>query len=61
MLVTGSMAKLTDYFIQGVRNKGSNTGKRARRKNLRHSRERFLLSNEALLSWRPIEIFPVGV
>jgi len=26
---------------------GSNTGKRARRKNLRHPRERFLVSNEA--------------
>jgi len=44
-----------------VRNKGSNTGKRVRRKNLRHPRERFLVSNEAPLSWRPIEIFPAGV
>jgi hypothetical protein len=43
------------------RHKGSNTGKRARRKNLRHPRERFLVSNEALPSWRPIEIFPAGV
>ena len=42
------------------RYKGSNTGKRARRKNLRHPRERFLVSNEALPSWRPIEIFPAG-
>jgi hypothetical protein len=41
--------------------KGSNTSKRARRKNLRHPRERFLVSNEALSSWRPIEIFPAGV
>ena len=53
--------------------KGSNTGKRARRKNLRHPRERFLLvSNEAHdfywsptrltePRWRPIEIFPAGV
>ena len=39
------------------RNKGSNTGKRARRKNLRHPRERFLVSNEAPPIWRPIEIF----
>ena len=44
-----------------ARHKGSNTGKRARRKNLRHPRERFLVSNEAPSSWRPIEIFPVGV
>jgi hypothetical protein len=29
------------------RYKGSNTGKRARQKNLRHPRERFLVSNEA--------------
>ena len=42
------------------RYKGSNTGKRARRKNLRHPRERFLVSNEALPSWRSIEIFPMG-
>jgi hypothetical protein len=27
----------------------------------RHPRERFLVSNEALPSWRPIEIFPAGV
>jgi hypothetical protein len=39
-----------------LRHKGSNTGKRARWKNLRHPRERFLVSNEALPSWRPIEI-----
>jgi hypothetical protein len=39
-----------------IRYKGSNTGKRARRK-----RERFLVSNEALPSWRPIEIFPASV
>jgi hypothetical protein len=32
--------------------KGSNTGKRARRKNLRHPREKILVSNE---------IFPAGV
>jgi hypothetical protein len=41
--------------------KGSNTGKRARRKNLRHPRERLLVSNEDPPSWRPIEIFPAGV
>ena len=29
-------------YIFSLRNKGSNTGKRARRKNLRHPRERFL-------------------
>ena len=34
---------------------------RARRKNLRHRRERLLVSNEALPSCRPIEIFPAGV
>ena len=44
------------FGFLGRRNKGSNTGKRARRKNLRHPRERFLVSNEALPSWRPIEI-----
>jgi hypothetical protein len=38
--------------------KGSNTSKRARRKNLRHPRERFLVSNEAPPSWRSIEILP---
>jgi ribosome assembly protein YihI (activator of Der GTPase) len=43
------------------RHKGYKTGKRARQKNLRHPRERFLVSNEALPSWRPIEIFPAGV
>jgi hypothetical protein len=43
------------------RNNGSNTGKRARRKNLRHLRERFLVSNSAEPSWRPIQIFPAGV
>ena len=43
------------------RNKGPNTGKRARRKNLRHPSERLLVSNEAPPSWRPIEIFPTGV
>ena len=43
------------------RYEGSNTGKRARRKNLRHPRERFLVSNEAQPSWRPIEIFPASV
>jgi hypothetical protein len=42
-----------------ARYKGSNTGKRARRKNLRHPRERFLVYIEAPPSWRPIEIFPV--
>jgi hypothetical protein len=43
------------------RHKGSTTGKRARRKNLRHLRERFLLvSNTAEPRWRP-EIFPLGV
>jgi hypothetical protein len=31
--------------------KGSNNGKRARRKNLRQPRERFLISNEAPPSW----------
>jgi hypothetical protein len=36
-------------------------GKRARRKNLRHPRERFLVSNEAPSSWRPLEIFSAGV
>ena len=46
---------------QSLRHKGSNTGKRARRKNFRHPRERFLVSNEALPSWRSIEIFPAGV
>jgi len=41
--------------------KESNTGKRARRKNLRHPQERFLLvSNSAEPRWRP-EIFPLGV
>ena len=44
-----------------LRYKGSNTGKRARQKNLRHPRETFLVSNEAQPSWRPIEIFPAGV
>ena len=48
-------------IFSGKRYKGSNTGKRARRKNLRYPRERFLVSNEALPSWRPIEIFPAGV
>jgi hypothetical protein len=43
------------------RYKGSNTGKRARQNNLRHPRERFLVSNEAPPSWRPIEIFPAGI
>ena len=45
------------------RYKWSNTGKtkRARRKNLRHPRKRFLVSNEAPPSWRSIEIFPAGV
>jgi hypothetical protein len=43
------------------RHKGYKTGKRARQKNLRHPRERFLVSNEAPPSWRPIEIFPAGV
>jgi hypothetical protein len=62
--------------VKGARYKGSNTGKRARRKNLRHPRERFkrarrenlrhprerfLVSNEAPPSWKPIEIFPAGV
>jgi hypothetical protein len=38
-----------------------NTGKRERRKNLRHPQERFLLvSNPAEPRWRP-EIFPLGV
>jgi hypothetical protein len=50
----------TNYNVS-ARCKGSNTGKRARRKNLRHPRERFLVSNEAPPSWRPIEIFPTGV
>ena len=44
-----------------VRYKGSNTGKRARRKNLRHPRERFLVFNEGPPNWRPIYIFPAGV
>ena len=44
-----------------LRYKRSNTGKRARRKNLRHKRERFLGSIEAPPSWRPIEIFPACV
>ena len=43
------------------RNEGSNTGKKTRRKNLRHPRERLLVSNEAQPSLRPIKIFPVGV
>ena len=43
------------------RYKGSNTGKRARRKNIIHLRERFLVSNEAPPSWRPIYIFPAAV
>jgi hypothetical protein len=43
--------------VVGRLNKGSNTGKRARRENLRHPRERFLVSNETPPSWRPIEIF----
>jgi hypothetical protein len=38
-----------------ARYKGSNTGKRARRKNLRHPRERFLVCNEALLSYTHLE------
>ena len=50
----------TNYNVS-ARYKGSNTGKRARRENLRHPRERFLVSNEAPPSWRPIEIFPAGV
>jgi hypothetical protein len=29
--------------------------------NLRHPRDRFLVSNEDLPSWRPVEIFPTGV
>ena len=48
-------------ILRGGRCEGSNTGKRTRQKNLRHPRERFLVSNEALSSWRPIEIFPAGV
>ena len=51
----------TKCILTDERNKGSNTGKRARQKNLRHPRERFLVSNEAPPSWRPIEIFPAGV
>jgi hypothetical protein len=53
------------FFLSCVgeskRHKGSNTGKRARRKYLRHQRESFLVSNEAPPSWRPIDICPVGV
>ena len=45
-------------YMYFYRHKGSNSGKRARRKNLRHPRERFLVSNEAPPSWRPIEIIP---
>ena len=48
-------------IFSGKRYKGSNTGKRASRKNLRYPRERFLVSNKAPPSWRPIEIFPAGV
>jgi len=48
-------------FVATARYKGSNTGKKARRKNLRHPRERFMVSNEPPPSWRPIEIFPAGV
>jgi hypothetical protein len=60
---TPSDGKSSHCLWQGElkRYKGSNTGKRARRKNLRHPREIFLVSNEAPPSWRPIEIFPVGV
>jgi hypothetical protein len=47
--------------LKNERHKGSNIGKRARWKNLRHPRERFLVSNGDPLSWRPIEIFPAGV
>jgi hypothetical protein len=39
--------KPKDLKSINTRHKGSNTGKRARRKNLRHPRERFLVSNEA--------------
>jgi hypothetical protein len=46
---------------QWLNAKESNTGKRARRKNLRHPRERFLVSNEAPPIWRPIEIFSADV
>ena len=45
-------------YIKDLTVSTCNTGKRARRKNLRHPRERFLVSNEALPNWRPIEIFP---
>ena len=37
--------------MKAIRNKGSNTGKRARWKNVRHPRYRFLVSNEAPPSW----------
>jgi hypothetical protein len=32
--------------VKGARYKGSNTGKRARRKNLRHPRERFYIPSD---------------
>jgi hypothetical protein len=35
------IAKNRNWSVSKVRNKGSNTGKRAKRKNLRHPRERF--------------------
>ena len=49
-------AKLFSFIQSSFRYKGSNTGKRSR-----HPWERFLVSNEAPPSWRPIEIFPAGV
>jgi hypothetical protein len=48
------ITKKTTTFDVG--NKGSNTGKRARRKNLRHPRKRFLVFNEDPPSWRQYKI-----
>jgi hypothetical protein len=53
--------KINIFCFSSMTYKGSNTGKRARRIYLRHPKERVLVSNDAPSSWRPIEIFPVGV